>query len=228
MPLNPDVKTLHAAVGIANDTTAGWAANDAVLFKGQLGMDTDTGVVKIGDGVKMWSELSPKIDAPPTQAQKTLLDKAGAADGVATLDGTGKISMSMLPTGVVAGAVKYVADIAARDALAGDQRNGLIFVIDAVGDATVTARSAQYTWDGSKWDKVGETESMDINFDTMLAPYHKVSDTVEVLLDGDTKCLMLKTERADLADLKAHAIRDDHVVFIPGPTAAELAGMVTP
>lgn len=224
MPMNPDVKVVNAAVGMAVDTTAGWAASDPVLLNGMQGIDTTTGIIKVGNGVLKWSELPAKIDAVLTQAQKALLDAAGAADGVAVLDGTGKLPMSALPSGVVSGAIKYVADIAARDALAGDQRNGLIFVLNATGDTTVASGSAQYTWNGTDWDKVAEEESMDIDFTAMLAPYHKVSDTVDVLVDGTTKVVMTAQERADLADLKTDAIRFSDTLWIQGPTASELAG----
>lgn len=40
-----------------NGTTAEWAADDDVLEVAQLGVDTDTGEVKIGDGVTAWSAL---------------------------------------------------------------------------------------------------------------------------------------------------------------------------
>ena len=38
-------------------TSEVWAAKDPVLLSGELGYDTTTGGVKIGDGVKKWSEL---------------------------------------------------------------------------------------------------------------------------------------------------------------------------
>lgn len=91
-------------------------------------------------------------------------------------------------------------------------------------DTTVASGSAQYTWNGTDWDKVAEEESMDIDFTAMLAPYHKVSDTVDVLVDGTTKVVMTAQERADLADLKTDAIRFSDTLWIQGPTASELAG----
>ena len=39
-----------------------------------------------------------------------------------------------------------------------------VFVIDATGDTTVKSGGARYLWTGTKWLKISETESMDINF----------------------------------------------------------------
>lgn len=40
-------------------TASEWASLDPVLMAGEFGLETDTGVLKIGDGVKKWSELDP-------------------------------------------------------------------------------------------------------------------------------------------------------------------------
>lgn len=44
-------------VQILRGTTAEWVADDVVLLLGELGTDTDTGVIKIGDGSSTWSAL---------------------------------------------------------------------------------------------------------------------------------------------------------------------------
>ena len=44
-------------IRIRHDDTAGWAAEDPVLSLGEEGIDTDTGVRKVGDGVTAWSSL---------------------------------------------------------------------------------------------------------------------------------------------------------------------------
>ena len=38
-------------------TSSEWASLDPVLLAGEFGVETDTGVVKVGDGVKAWSGL---------------------------------------------------------------------------------------------------------------------------------------------------------------------------
>lgn len=41
-----------------NDTAERWAASTAVLAVGEFALDTDNNIVKVGDGVHTWSELS--------------------------------------------------------------------------------------------------------------------------------------------------------------------------
>lgn len=224
MPLNPDVKVLKAAVSFATDTAANWATEDPIVLLGMPTLDTTNGIVKIGDGVSRYSELPVRIDATLTQAQRTMLDNVNAANGVVQLSGDGKITMDMLPSGVVSGAIKFVADIAARDALVGDAKNGLIFVIDATADATVDTGSAQYVWheDTTLWEKVGERESLDFDH----TPYfHMTNNTLDDVLDGTNFVRMTPEERTQLATLVEDAVLYTDSIFIEGPDAAELDAM---
>jgi hypothetical protein len=41
-----------------NDTAANWTSADPVLAQGELGLESDTGQFKIGDGSDSWTELS--------------------------------------------------------------------------------------------------------------------------------------------------------------------------
>lgn len=40
------------------ETAANWASSDPVLVKGEVGIETDTGIVKVGDGIRHWSTLN--------------------------------------------------------------------------------------------------------------------------------------------------------------------------
>lgn len=222
MPLNPDVKILNAAVGISVDTTTNWTTVNPILLKGQMALDSVTGTIKIGDGVTAYNSLPVRVDATLTQAQRTMLDNVNTANGVVQLDGTGRIGMDLLPTGVVSGAVKFVENIAARDALTGDQRNGLIFVLDASADTTVTLGSAQYVWDGDSWEKIGERESLDLD----LTPYfNHETETLDIIQDGTNYVKFTPAERTLLAELDTNAVRYTDTVFIEGLGAAQIAAM---
>lgn len=61
--------------------------------------------------------------------------------------------------------VEIVANIAARNALAGANYNQLVLVLDATGDGTVVAGAALYVFRNSDdtWVKVAEYESMDLS-----------------------------------------------------------------
>ena len=46
-----------ASIQIRRDTRANWLAENAVLKNGELGYETDTGVLKIGDGTSGWNTI---------------------------------------------------------------------------------------------------------------------------------------------------------------------------
>ena len=43
---------------IRNDTGANWTTKNPILKKGELGVNTDNGLLKIGDDIHAWNELS--------------------------------------------------------------------------------------------------------------------------------------------------------------------------
>jgi hypothetical protein len=83
-------------------------------------------------------------------------------NGLASLDGGGKVPVSQLPAGIGI-EFEIVANIAARNALA-PTKNILCLVLDASADSTVTAGNALYAYQLSTttWHKVAEFESMDL------------------------------------------------------------------
>lgn len=199
------VKSSKAVSSIIVDTKAALEGMQKVAPAGIWFLESDTGVMKVSDGVSLYSALPNKVEALFTSSFKTLLDNANSANGVAKLDAAGKLTMGMLPdeltSTVLSGAVKYVADIAARDAMT--DKGGLVIVVDASADATVAAGTAGYSWNGSAWTKVFESESMDVS----LADYFAMSvNTLDDVKDGTTYVRMAATWKAsvdsDLADLK--------------------------
>lgn len=45
-------------IQLRRDTTINWGANNPILAQGELGIETDTNKIKIGDGTTAWSSLS--------------------------------------------------------------------------------------------------------------------------------------------------------------------------
>ena len=45
------------------DTAANWTSNDPILLEGEIGYETDTGKMKIGDGTTAWTSLDYFIGA---------------------------------------------------------------------------------------------------------------------------------------------------------------------
>jgi len=48
---------MSQVIQIRHDTTANWASADPVLAIGEMGVDTDLAIFKIGDGLLHWSAL---------------------------------------------------------------------------------------------------------------------------------------------------------------------------
>ena len=55
MAINNELKT---KIVLRNDTAAKWEEINPVLLEGEIGIENDTGLFKIGDGITSWSELS--------------------------------------------------------------------------------------------------------------------------------------------------------------------------
>ena len=62
------------------DTSANWVSNNPVLLAGEIGVETDSGGIKVGDGSATWVNLD-YIVAPRVVASATI---SVAAGGVAT------------------------------------------------------------------------------------------------------------------------------------------------
>ena len=82
----------------------------------------------------------------------TLLVKADLVNGL--------VPLSQLPSQVKERRV--VNTIADRDAIAEKFANLQVYVIDATSDSTVKSGGADYLYDGTKWIKTGESESLDV------------------------------------------------------------------
>ncbi len=50
--------TLTSRIQLRNDTASNWVTSNPVLLKGELGIEIDTGKMKVGDGATAWSTLS--------------------------------------------------------------------------------------------------------------------------------------------------------------------------
>lgn len=101
-------KTLSIKIGLVNKTTAEWEAETIIPFKGcpcvEFTPDGKT-KLKVGDGINLYT-LLPYVadeltaDLIISALNYTPLDeeKVGVADGVASLDATGKVPTSQLPS----------------------------------------------------------------------------------------------------------------------------------
>jgi hypothetical protein len=73
-------------IQLRRDTAANWTANNPLLLNGEIGIETDTLKFKIGNGSQRWNAIN------------FYAFKIGSPNGVATLDSSGKIPASQLPS----------------------------------------------------------------------------------------------------------------------------------
>lgn len=80
-------------------TSAQWTSANPVLASGEIGFETDTNKLKIGDGVNTWANLSYFIDETNLTASLgdyVEISSVGVPDGVASLDVNGFVPASQL------------------------------------------------------------------------------------------------------------------------------------
>ena len=84
--------------GLASEWTAADTALNASgglkLAGGEVGLETDTGTFKFGDGTTRWSDLPYALEN--TLGDYVLLEDVGVANGVASLNSSGKVPASQL------------------------------------------------------------------------------------------------------------------------------------
>ena len=82
-------------------TAAQWASANPVLAAGELGWESDTNKFKMGDGVNQWDDLDYFLNE--SQLEGSIddfipLTQKGVADGVATLNSSGKVPYDQIPS----------------------------------------------------------------------------------------------------------------------------------
>ena len=82
------IKNITSRVQQRIDTAANWSAENPVLLNGELGIESDTRLIKVGDGTSNWNDLlyvnnfgftSNGSAAASTQSEITALQNSGAA-----------------------------------------------------------------------------------------------------------------------------------------------------
>ena len=66
-------KTLNIRIQLRNDTAEKWNTENPVLLKGEMGVETDTGKTKIGNGTAHWKDL--KYSGVDEDTIKGIIDK---------------------------------------------------------------------------------------------------------------------------------------------------------
>ncbi|HSA05866.1 MAG TPA: hypothetical protein P5556_01650 [Candidatus Gastranaerophilales bacterium] len=135
-----------------------------------LGNGLGLGLTKFENSVQLTNYLAGKSDIGHTHISdditnfNTAVDaritiQKGVANGIASLDVSGKIPTTQIPSTFKEAYV--VADIPARDALTAFSGMHAL-VLDATADVTVEAGGAEYVYDGTTWQKISELNDLDL------------------------------------------------------------------
>ena len=89
-----------ARIQIKRGLAASWTAGNPLLATGEIGLETDTGRIKIGTGLATWTALGYYLSAA---------DK-GVTGGIASLDGSGRVPATQVPAGLVVDEVALVGN----------------------------------------------------------------------------------------------------------------------
>ena len=121
-------------IQIRRDTAANWSTQNPVLSQGELGAETDTDKIKIGDATSTWSQLSYLID---TGSYATSQNLQAAVDGL----------VNSAP-----GALDTLNELAAA---LGDDANFATTITDAIALKATTSTLSAVATSGSYSDLSG-------------------------------------------------------------------------
>lgn len=143
--------TFETKIALVNKTTAQWAVETTIPIKGCPCIEwTDSGKpkMKIGDGTNAWADLPYLADDLTASVIISALGytpvneaKLGVAEGVATLDVTGKVPTAQLPS-----FVDDVIEVDSIDSAPETGEAGKIYVDTATGKT--------YRWGGTMYAEI--------------------------------------------------------------------------
>ena len=98
---------LKTRIALRNDLAANWTSNNPILLSGELGIETDTGYFKIGDGGHNWNDLTyaNKFEATPVAAHYEVEAQKDEDDLAALARVVGSTTLNKDDIGVVKHAI---------------------------------------------------------------------------------------------------------------------------
>ena len=83
--------SVQTLIQIRRGTAAQWVSANSILSSGEWGYETDTGRVKVGDGITAWNSLDYAAVTP---------DSFNAGAGIGLTQGTNGSTLSIAVTGI--------------------------------------------------------------------------------------------------------------------------------
>lgn len=111
---------------IRRDTAANWTSNDPTLASGEIGFETDTYKLKIGDGSTAWTALSYFADGATYDDEAAQDAVGGILTDSSTIDFTYNDGAPSVTADIIDGSVTYakIQDVSATDKLLGRSTAG--------------------------------------------------------------------------------------------------------
>ena len=72
--------TLKTRLIIKNDSAENWTTKNPVLLKGELGIEIDTNLFKIGNGTSAWAALPYANESAPAETTYQAIPTEGQTD----------------------------------------------------------------------------------------------------------------------------------------------------
>lgn len=66
-------------IQLRRDTANNWSTNNPILAEGEIGIETDTTLMKLGDGTSAWNDLVYMNDLGIKLTQQTITSSSGSA-----------------------------------------------------------------------------------------------------------------------------------------------------
>ena len=94
---------IKTRIVLRNDIAANWTANNPILLSGELGIESDTGYFKIGDGTTTWNDLTyaNKFEPTPVAAHYEVEAQEGEDDLAALARAVGGATLNKDDIGIV-------------------------------------------------------------------------------------------------------------------------------
>jgi hypothetical protein len=54
-------------IQLRNDTAEAWTSANPILAQGEIGIENDTKLIKVGDGINNWNDLEYGLLSQPTE-----------------------------------------------------------------------------------------------------------------------------------------------------------------
>lgn len=151
-------------------TAASWASVNPILALGEVGLETDTYKLKVGNGTSQWTSLNYYVHswADLLSRPSNLVAGGGNANGYATLDANAKVPANQLPNSIMEYQGTWNASTNSPTLADGDgsAATGNVYRVTTGGTRNLGSGSISFNvgdyviYNGSAWEKSDTTDAV--------------------------------------------------------------------